>query len=380
MSGRLSALASLAAENVAAHGVGFAASSAGLVLTLALWIAGAAVAEGFRREGLRACDAGADIVVSASALGRHAPIDPRVAESLRALHGVERVEARIVGAVDSQSTRILLVGVEAQRLDGVRDLERGAPPKNSGECLIGAELARELGLALGAHIALDGALTRVYSISGVLGTEDGIAGSRALVMELGEAQTLLGDARVSDLCVWTRAGYADAVARAAERIAGGTVASTRTVTRAAIEHAANRRSGGLSALLAPVLALALASFAALTWFAHARRATEIAAYKLSGFTGGDILLMTAIENALVAFAVGSTAFLGAWIFVRVFNAPLLCAYLIPDLDMFALQKIPASFTPLPLGLGLALAFSTTLAGSIFATWRLSLARTTKAFA
>ena len=195
-----------------------------------------------------------------------------------------------------------------------------------------------------------------------------------------EAQTLLGDARVSDLCVWTRAGYDEAVARAAERIAPGIVATTRAQTRAAIEHAANRRSGGLSALLAPVLALALASFAALSWFAHARRATEIAAYKLCGFSGGDILFLAVIENAIVACVIGSAAFLCAWIFVRVFNAPLLAAYLIPDLALFPTQRIPATFTPLPLGLGLALAFSATLAGSIFATWRLSIARTAKAFA
>jgi hypothetical protein len=48
--------------------------------------------------------------------------------------------------------------------------------------------------------------------------------------------------------------------------------------------------------------------------------------------------------------------------------------------LFPSQRIPASFTPLPLVLGLALAFTTTLAGSIFGTWRAALARTKGAFA
>jgi len=229
-------------------------------------------------------------------------------------------------------------------------------------------------------VALDAALTRVYQVAGVLAPDDALAGSQALALELGEARILLGDERASDLCVWTSAGYAEAVARAAERLAPGLVATTRSAARAAVEAAANRRSGALSALLAPVLALACASFAALSWFAHARRATEIAAYKLAGFTTGDVLFVCSVENALVALAIGGAEFLGAWLYVRVLGAPLLAAYLVPDLGAFPLQRLPASFTPLPLLLGLALAFSTTLAGSVLATWRLSLARPTRAFA
>ena len=129
-----------------------------------------------------------------------------------------------------------------------------------------------------------------------------------------------------------------------------------------------------------MLALATAGFCALSWFANARRATEIALYKLAGFTGGDLLVLSLIENSLVAWAVGSGAFLCAWIWVRVFGAPLLAAYLIPDLGLFPAQEIPAAFTPLPLGLALALAFTTTLTGSILAIWRLSLVRPVKAFA
>jgi len=381
VSGKLTALASLALDNVVAHALGYAASCAGLLLTLALWIAGTAVAEGLRAEGLRAADAGADIVVSLRALGRHAPIDASIAEQLRAINGVERVEGRVSGVVDVNGTPLLIIGVEPQRLASASELERGAAPKVSGECLVGAEIAHELGLYPGAHLALEGgAMTRVVSISGVLRADDALAGSKTLIMDLAESQTLFGDTRLTQMCLWTRAGYADAVARAVERMDGRLVATTRETTRAAIEHAANRRSGGLSALLAPLLALATVSFATLSWFAHARRASEIAAYKLFGFSGGDTLFVTVIENALVALALGTTAFLGAWIFVRGFDAPLLAAWLIPDLDLFPTQRIPAAFTPLPLGLGLALALCTTLAGSILATWRLSLASTTKAFA
>ncbi|HUR29736.1 MAG TPA: ABC transporter permease [Planctomycetota bacterium] len=380
MSGKLAALASLAVDNVAAHAQGSAASAAGLALTLLLWIAGASVAEGLREEALRAVAASPDVVIAAMALGRHAPLEPALAERVRALPGVESVEGRIVASVDAGPEKILVVGVEAARLRGVRELARGVAPREPNECVVGAELAQHLGLGPGSHLALEGALTRVVRISGVLARDDAIAGSKALVLELAQVQELLGDARISELCVATRAGYAEAVARAAERQGEALVATTRSAAQAAVEHAARRRSAGLSGLLAPLLALACASFAALAWFASARRATEIAAYKLTGFTGGDLLLLGVVENALVALVIGCSAFLGAWFFVRVLGAPLLAPYLVPDLELFPTQRIPATFTPLPLGIGLALAFTTTLAGSIFGTWRASLARTSKAFA
>jgi ABC-type lipoprotein release transport system permease subunit len=376
----LKAIAALAADNVAAHALGYAAASAPLLLTLALWIAGTAVAEGLRREGLEAADAGPDILVSARALGRHTPIDAEICAKIRGLNGVERVERRVLGTVEAGATQIMIAGVERERLRKARELDNGAAPASEGECLVGAELASELGLKPGSHIALEAALTRVYSVSGVLRAGDALAGSKALIVEVEEAQALFGENRFSDLCVWTLPGYAEAVARAAERSAPGIVSLTRSQTREAIGQAANHRSGALSALLAPLLALATASFCALSWFANTRRGTEIAQYKLAGFTGGDILILSLIENAFVAIALGCTAFLIAWIWIRVLGAPLLAPYLIPDLGLFPKQSIPASFTPLPLGLGLALAFATTQAGSIFASWRLSLARTAKAFA
>lgn len=380
MIARTKALAALAADNVAAHALGYAAATAPLLFTLLLWIAGTAVAEGLRREALASLDGGPDIVLCARALGRHAPIDPGLAPRIREQDGVDRVERRVLGSADAGPTSILIAGVERERLQSAQDLESGAPPKSAGECLIGTELARELGLKPGSRLALEAALMRVYTVSGVLRASDALAGSKALIVEVEEAQALFADARVSELFVWTRPGYSDAVAAASQRLLPQGSAVTREQTRAALSAAANRRSGAVSLLLAPVLALATACFCALSWFANARRATEIALYKLAGFTGGDLLVLALIENSLVALALGSGAFLCAWTWVRLFGAPLLAPYLIPDLGLFPAQVIPSAFTPLPLGLALALAFTTTLAGSILATWRLSLARPVKAFA
>jgi hypothetical protein len=200
------------------------------------------------------------------------------------------------------------------------------------------------------------------------------------VVSLEDAHELFADPRASNLCVWTRAGHAEAVARAVERLGAGLVAITAESTQAAIERAQGRGSGALAGLLAPLLAASIAAFAALSWFVHGRRSREFAAYKLCGFAGGDLLVLTAIENALVAALLGTGAFLGAWVWVRLLGAPLLAPFLIPDLAAFPAQGVPAVFTPAPLALGFALAFAATATGSIFAAWRLSLSSTREAFA
>lgn len=377
---KLGALAALAADNVAAHALGYAASCAGLLLTLAVWIAGLAVVEGQSQQALAQARSGADVWVGARVLGRHAPLDPALAQRVRAINGVERVEPRVVGTALAGESSILVVGVSADTLRSVVALGRGKAPERAGQALVGAELARELGLVSGTRIALDAALLQVFEISGVLAATDSLGAAKAMIVALEDAQALFADARASDLCVWTRAGYAEATARAVERLQPGLIAITREQTALAIERARTRGSAAISGLLAPLLAMATAAFAAQSWFVHSRRSHEIAIYKLSGFSGGDILILTAIENALVAALLGTAAFMIAWVWVRALGAPLIAPLLIPDLGAFPAQLVPARFTPLPLLLGLALAFASTATGSILAAWRLSLSSARQAFA
>ncbi len=377
---RVKALAALAVDNVAAHWLAYGAACAPLFLALTMWIAGTAVAEGLRRDGLAAIAGGPDILLSGRALGRQAPLESRAQQAVNTISGVVRVERRVLGAANAGPASIFIVGVEQERLASANERVRGTVPQTAGECLVGAELAREIGLEPGARLALEGALTRVFTVSGVLDPGDAIAGSKALVMAVEEAQALFGDERVSELCVWTLPGYGDAVARAMERAVVGSVAVTSSQTRIALEAAVNRRSGALSALLAPLLLFAAAAFCALSWFAHDRRGTEIAHYKLAGFSGGDLLLLSALENMIVAFILAAAALLCAWVWVRLCAAALLAPFLIGDLGWFPAQRIPALFLPLPAGLGFALAFTATHAGSILANWRLSLARAGRAFA
>ena len=125
---------------------------------------------------------------------------------------------------------------------------------------------------------------------------------------------------------------------------------------------------------------AAACFAALSWFVQARRALEVATYKLAGFTGGDVALLALVENLVVALFTALGAFALAWAWVRILGAPLLAGFFVPDLALASLQPIPAAFTAPPVLLALVATLSVTISASVLASWRLSLARPLAAFA
>lgn len=380
MIAKCSALLSLAFQNVAAHGRAYLAATLPLLATLTPWIAGSAISEGLRRDARSAVEAGPDVQVSGLRWGRAASLEPGLGDRLRSLPGVQGIERRAVASVVSGEAAILLVAVEAPRLARAAPLAAGSAPRAAGQCLVGAELARERGLAPGSRLSLEGRVTRVFEVCGVLSSADAVAGSQALVVSLSDAEDLLGSPLTEEFCLWTSPGFETSVAAAACRLSPTVAAVTRAEVEARLARASERRAGALALFLAPLTLAAAACFAALSWFVHGRREVEVAAYKLSGFSGGDIVFLALAENSLVGLCAGAAAGLGAWVWVRLFDAALLVGFFVPDLSPGAAVRLPAHFTALALAQGLCLALAATVTGSVLASWRLSNARPLGAFA
>ena len=93
-----------------------------------------------------------------------------------------------------------------------------------------------------------------------------------------------------------------------------------------------------------------------------------------------IVFLALAENSLVGLCAGAAAGLGAWVWVRLFDAALLVGFFVPDLSPGAAVRLPAHFTALALAQGLCLALAATVTGSVLASWRLSNARPLGAFA
>jgi putative ABC transport system permease protein len=368
-------LLAAAAENVARNRRGYAVAAAGLIAGLAPLLCGVAVSEGVKADALAAVDSGADVYCAWDAFGRNAPMPIEQLEALKALPGVERVVPRIIGQVQLGGELPVVVGVPFEALRGQSFALDGALPSSGGEVLIGCELARVLELAPGATIALESDTIRLFKVSGVMRSTSSLWSAKAIVCDLAEASQVFGDAQhVSDACVYTRSGYTELVAEAALRLDPRFRAQTKPFVASYVAHGMTLREGLFTALFALALALAIPSFAVLSYMGASPRRREIGLLKSEGWSTFDVLEMVALENLLVSLFAASAALSIALLWLQVLRAPLIAPLFLAELPAFPDIAIPSRFLPLPALLAFVFSVVVTMTGSIYTTWRTSITR------
>ena len=368
-----------AAENVARDGIGYAVASATLLLALTLLLCGVAIGEGLKEEALDSVRSGADVYCTADRFGRDAPVATARLDALARIDGVVAAVPRIIGRLPVGEVTALIVGVPLSRLASEPIRLRGALPKSGAEVLVGCELAQELGLVPGMKIGLESDLLRLFTISGIVDGTSSLASAKAVICDLDEAALLFGEtAVVSDVCLYTRAGYAEPVAATAQRIDPRLRVQTRALIEGYVERGMTRRAGMFTLLVALALLLAIAAFATVAYFGTTPRRRAIAVLKSEGWTTSDVLTMVAFENLLVSVATAGVALLLALIWVRALGASLIAPFFLPDLPFFPQIHVPARFTPLPALLAFLFSLVVTMSGSIAATWRTAITRPAEA--
>jgi len=179
---------------------------------------------------------------------------------------------------------------------------------------------------------------------------------------------------VSDVCIYTRAGYENIVAEAVERLNPRFRVQTKQLVSEYVMRGMTLREGIFTVLFALALALAIPSFAVMTWLGHTPRRREIGLLKAEGWRTSDVLEMVALENVIVSLlAAGGSLFL-AMIWVHWLRAPWITPFFLPDLPLFPAMDVPARFTPLPPLLALVFSLTVTMSGSIYTTWRTAITR------
>src|SRR5262249_59466763 len=132
--------------------------------------------------------------------------------------GVGRGVRRMVGGVPLGEGLGVVLGVPLAGLAGEALRIEGRMPGSAADVLVGRELARAAGLGPGRRVMLEsGDTSRIYTVAGVFDERAAPWSARLIVCELDDAAVLFDEPdAVTDVVLYTRPGYADAVAEAAE--------------------------------------------------------------------------------------------------------------------------------------------------------------------
>jgi ABC-type lipoprotein release transport system permease subunit len=358
-----------------------------VVALLLPFLAGLAVGEGLRDEAADAARSGADLVITGVRFGRPAPLPVGAAESIRRIPGVQAVRPRILGDVVLGAARehAVVVGLDADSVPAdVRCLEgRMFRPGPGNELVVGSRLARRLGLSPGSRVPpfyANRGGERVSEVVGVFRSDLPMWEANVVLVSLETAQALFDErGTATQLLVTCRAGYADAVRTAVERLPTLAPPSSpeplapRVLARADVEAlladgvAFGQGVFALHFLLLFAAAIPLLVVATGAGLRERRRETGI--LKMLGWGTDDVLLRGLVESAVLAAAGAALSLLLAALWLGPGGARGIAAVLLPGADADPGFAVPWRLAPGPVLAAPALALALVLVGTIPSSWR-----------
>ena len=363
----------MAGANLVRHPFRTAVVCGCLAAALVPFLAGLGVARGVEREARASLEAGADLYVTGEAFGRTAPLPVGAAEAIRSVPGVVRVVPRLTGRAYVGGRLAVVLGVaDADAWKRVPLQGRGL--ERAGEVLVGAELARALGLAPRGLLTFSRNPSEVFTVAGVLDPGAGVWSWDAVVMALEDAASLFGrPGQASEFLVWVRPGFADTAASRIRALPGlGPVRiQDRDLVAALVGEGYGTAGGLFTALFWAAFACALLALWVVLGFSARERGREISLLKALGWHNEEVLLLTLLENGLAALLAAAGSVLVAWVWVGPGRGAFLAPYFVRGLPVVPLAGVPYRFGPDLLLAALALAETITLTASVVPTWRLA---------
>ena len=373
MSSRGRELGRMALANLARYPFRTAVVCACLAAALVPYLAGIAISRGLEREARVSLEEGADLYVTGEAFGRSAPLGAGAAEAVRGVPGVDRVGARITGRAYVGGVLAVVLGVEDPRAwEAVPRAGRGLD--RPGDVLVGAELARALGLKPRDLVTFPRSPSDVFTVAGVIAPSAGVWSLDTVVMGLEDAASLFGlPGRVTELLVWVRPGFGDTVAARIRALPGlGPVRiQDRSLVRALVDAGYGTSGGVFTALFWAAFACALLALWVVAGFSARERGREVSLLKALGWHTEEVLALAALENGLAAFLAASGAVVLAWLWVGPARGAFLASYFVRGLPAVPVAGPPYRFGPDLLLAAVALCETIALTATLVPTWRLA---------
>jgi ABC-type lipoprotein release transport system permease subunit len=378
---RLLAVAQTGLASLLLHPLRALATTAAITSLLTPYVACLAISQGIKAEAQASVRAGADLYVRGRQLRRSVPIRLSVADELRQLEGVVRVVPRIVGAVTlgAEDEPAVLVGLPAEEFPtNIRCVSGRLPrPGRSNELVIGTELAKRLALRTGSRIppfyrSEQG--ERVSEVTGIFMSDAPLWQSRMMLTTLETAAAMFDVSDLAtDLLVYCRPGYANAIAATVRRGLHSGELRTEGTTRADLEALLQRdvlhREGIFNLHFVLAFAVGILVVLVTSGIGLTERRREIGILKATGWQTDELLLRGLTESFLLSLAGAALSIVLSALWLKLFNGFSIAAVFLPGAGVRPAFDVPNRFTPVPALLAFVLSFAVVLCGTLLSTWR-----------
>lgn len=308
------------------------ATVVGLALVAMAFASVFALTDALRGEARRTVATMPDVTVSRMRAGRPSTIATFEADPLRSVAGVGSVRPRVWGYLylDVLSTNVVVVGLAPHQLRSLASAginSEIAAESRRGWVVLGDAVGRAFGARVGDELELG---RRAFRVAAIAPRATSVVTADVVAMDERDARALLaideGEATDIAVHVFNPNEISTAAARIADRMPGARVVTREELARV-YELTYGARGGFVAlALLPALLALLVLAWDRLTSLTVDER-HEIASLKVVGWSTRDVLIVRAIESALVALAATTLGSVAAHVYVFVLGAPGLASAL-----------------------------------------------------
>jgi len=377
MAGSMLAIARSGITAVLLHPLRSATAMACVVSVLLPYVAGAAIARGVRAEAAEAIAAGPELHVVRTRFGRPVPLALGDAEAIRRIPGVRAVTPRIVGelALGLQLVPVVVVGLPPEHLPRPA---RAMVESNGGpEFVVGAALAKQLGLEPGAYLPPFYRGThgdRVSRIVGILGEDASPSSAHVMFTTLETAAEIFGESgTATDLLVSCQPGYREAVRGKLRQSDPGLRVTTQDQLRAEMPASLRHLDGVFQIHFALAFAVGIPLLLVASGIGLLERRREAALLKATGWMTDELLLRALVESVVLCLLAASVAVLGAWAWLALGNGRGLAGVFLPGREFDAAMRVPYRLGFEAALVASILSLCIVATGSLYSTWRVATA-------
>jgi ABC-type lipoprotein release transport system permease subunit len=258
-----------------------------------------------------------------------------------------------------------------------RLFEEGRP----NELVMGAELARRLGVPAGGRIPpfyRSRAGDHVSTVVGIFRADLPVWEANLLFCSLETASAIFDqEGLATNILVMCEPGYRDSVVAALRRLPAvedpfgpvSLIVTSRDDARALLPRGMRHLEGIFHLLFVIAFALGIPLLMVTAGLGLSERRREAALLKATGWMTDEVLLQGLVESLVLSLLGASAAVLVAWAWLGLLGGKGIAGIFLPGAEAAPEFQVPFRLAPVPALMGFSVSFLIVSVGTLYSTWR-----------